>query len=104
MPLYESALNAAKLRLRPILMTSFAFILGVIPLVTAAGAGAEARRIMGMSVFSGLLVATILGVVLVPPLFVMVEKYISGGKKDLTNNPAVEEIPDINTNKEDGDK
>ncbi len=81
MPLIESALNAARLRLRPILMTSFAFILGVIPLVTAAGAGAEARRIMGMSVFSGLLVATILGIVLIPPLFVMVEKYITRSKE-----------------------
>ncbi len=80
MPLIESALNAARLRLRPILMTSFAFILGVIPLVTAAGAGAEARRVMGMAVFSGLLVATILGIVLIPPLYVMVEKYITRSK------------------------
>lgn len=80
MPLIESALNAARLRLRPILMTSFAFILGVIPLVTAAGAGAEARRVMGLAVFSGLLVATILGIVLIPPLYVMVEKYISRTK------------------------
>src|SRR5262249_26118380 len=51
----EAALDAAKLRFRPILMTAFAFILGVIPLVTAAGAGAESRKVMGMAVFSGML-------------------------------------------------
>jgi HAE1 family hydrophobic/amphiphilic exporter-1 len=70
----DAALEAAKLRLRPILMTAFAFILGVVPLLTAAGAGAEGRKVMGMTVFSGMLVATILGVLLVPVLFVFIEK------------------------------
>ncbi len=79
-PLVESALNAAKLRFRPILMTAFAFILGVVPLLTASGAGAEARKVMGMTVFSGMLVATILGVLLIPMLYVAVEKVIGGGK------------------------
>jgi HAE1 family hydrophobic/amphiphilic exporter-1 len=78
--LVESALEAAKLRFRPILMTAFAFILGVVPLLTASGAGAESRKVMGMAVFSGMLIATILGVLLVPVLFVTVEK-ITGGKK-----------------------
>ena len=73
-PPVEAALEAAKLRLRPILMTAFAFILGVVPLVRAAGAGAESRKVMGMAVFSGMLVATILAVVLVPVLFVVVER------------------------------
>ena len=77
-PLVESALLAAKLRFRPILMTAFAFILGVVPLLTATGAGAESRKVMGMVVFSGMLVATILGVLLVPMLFVMVQKVIGG--------------------------
>ena len=54
-------------------MTAFAFILGVVPLLTAAGAGAEARKVMGMAVFSGMLVATILGVLLIPMLYVVVE-------------------------------
>jgi HAE1 family hydrophobic/amphiphilic exporter-1 len=72
----EAALEAAKLRLRPILMTSFAFILGVVPLVRAAGAGAESRKVMGMAVFSGLLVATMLGILLIPVLFIAVEKYL----------------------------
>ena len=62
MPLVEAALLAAKLRFRPILMTAFAFILGVVPLLTAAGAGAEGRKVMGMAVFAGMLVATFLGV------------------------------------------
>ena len=77
--LVESALSAAKLRFRPILMTAFAFILGVVPLLTAAGAGAEARKVMGMAVFSGMLVATILGVILIPMLYVVVERIIGGG-------------------------
>ena len=73
-PLIESTLEAAKLRLRPILMTAFAFILGVVPLVTATGAGGEGRKVMGMTVFSGMLIATFLGVLLIPSLFVIIEK------------------------------
>ena len=73
-PLFEAAMAGAKLRFRPILMTAFAFILGVTPLLTATGAGAQARKVMGMTVFSGMFVATILGVLLVPALFVMIEK------------------------------
>jgi HAE1 family hydrophobic/amphiphilic exporter-1 len=86
-PLVEAALNAAKLRFRPILMTAFAFILGVVPLLTATGAGAEARKVMGMAVFAGMLIATILGVILIPMLYVVVERLI-GAKK-----PAAEASP-----------
>ena len=75
-PLIEAALSAARLRFRPILMTAFAFILGVVPLLTASGAGAEARKVMGMAVFSGMLIATIIGVCLIPVLFVLVERVI----------------------------
>jgi HAE1 family hydrophobic/amphiphilic exporter-1 len=89
-PLVESALLAAKLRFRPILMTAFAFILGVVPLLTASGAGAEARKVMGMTVFAGMLVATILGVLLIPMLFVAVEKVV-GKKKH--HAPAVAPTP-----------
>ncbi|HWS01492.1 MAG TPA: efflux RND transporter permease subunit [Prolixibacteraceae bacterium] len=74
-PLLEAAMEAAKLRFRPILMTAFAFILGVVPLLTATGAGSQARIVMGMAVFSGMLIATILGVLSVPALFVMIEKF-----------------------------
>jgi len=77
-PLMQSAILAAKLRFRPILMTAFAFILGVVPLLIATGAGSQARVVMGMAVFSGMLVATILGVLIVPGLFVMIESF---GKK-----------------------
>jgi HAE1 family hydrophobic/amphiphilic exporter-1 len=82
--LIDAALNAAKLRLRPILMTAFAFILGVVPLLTATGAGAEARKVMGMAVFAGMLVATILGVLLIPMLFVAVEKVIGSRREPAT--------------------
>ena len=73
----EAARIAARQRFRPILMTAFSFILGVIPLLVASGAGAEARKVMGMTVFSGMLVATIFGVLVVPALFVFVERYIA---------------------------
>jgi hydrophobe/amphiphile efflux-1 (HAE1) family protein len=88
-PLMEATLNAAKLRFRPILMTAFAFILGVVPLLTASGAGAEGRKVMGMTVFAGMLVATILGVCLIPMLFVFVEKVTGGSKQHAATTPAV---------------
>ena len=86
-PLMEATLLAAKLRFRPILMTAFAFILGVVPLLTATGAGAEGRKVMGMTVFSGMLVATILGVCLIPMLFVFVEKVTGGSKPHAPATP-----------------
>jgi HAE1 family hydrophobic/amphiphilic exporter-1 len=82
--LFDAALESAKLRLRPILMTSFAFMLGVVPLLTASGAGAEARKVMGIAVFSGTLIATIIGVIVVPGLFVLIE---SIGKKKKPDGP-----------------
>lgn len=86
-PVLQAALEAAKLRFRPILMTAFAFILGVLPLVTATGAGAAGRKIMGMAVFAGMLVATVLGVLLVPMLFVVIENLFSK-KKDAKIEPS----------------
>ncbi len=75
----DAALEAAHLRLRPILMTSFAFILGVVPLVIATGAGAGARRALGTTVFSGMIAATILAVFIVPVLYVVVNRIASRG-------------------------
>jgi len=72
--LTDAALEGAKLRLRPILMTSFAFILGVIPLITASGAGSMARNVMGVAVFAGMLAATIIGVFIYPMLYVLIGK------------------------------
>jgi HAE1 family hydrophobic/amphiphilic exporter-1 len=70
----KAALDGAKLRFRPILMTSFAFILGVVPLLTASGAGAEARKVMGMAVFAGMITATTVGCILIPSFFVLIER------------------------------
>jgi hydrophobe/amphiphile efflux-1 (HAE1) family protein len=74
MDLIEASKAAAKLRFRPILMTSFAFILGVVPLVLAGGAGAASRHALGTSVFGGMLLATICGVMVIPALYVIFQK------------------------------
>ena len=71
---FDAAVKAAKLRFRPILMTAFSFILGVLPLVFASGAGAEARVVMGMALLGGMFIATILGVFFYPMLFVFIGK------------------------------
>jgi hydrophobe/amphiphile efflux-1 (HAE1) family protein len=71
-PPVQAALEAARIRLRPILMTSFAFIMGVIPLVLSTGAGAEIRKAMGVAVFSGMLGVTFFGLVLTPVFYVLV--------------------------------
>jgi HAE1 family hydrophobic/amphiphilic exporter-1 len=76
----DAALEGARLRLRPILMTSFAFIFGCIPLWIAEGAGAASRRIMGTAVISGMLAATVLGIFFIPSLFVFVER-LAGAEK-----------------------
>ena len=70
----ESAMEAARIRLRPVLMTAFAFILGVVPLVIATGAGSAARRSLGTAVFGGMIVATVLSLVLVPVLYVLLQR------------------------------
>jgi HAE1 family hydrophobic/amphiphilic exporter-1 len=74
-PLVDAALEGARLRLRPILMTSFAFILGTVPLWTATGAGSVARQIMGTTVIGGMLAASLLGVFFIPVVFYVVEKW-----------------------------
>jgi multidrug efflux pump subunit AcrB len=73
-PLYEATVEASKLRLRPILMTSFAFILGVIPLAIATGAGAEMRQALGVTVFSGMLGVTFFGLIFTPVFYVLCRK------------------------------
>jgi multidrug efflux pump len=71
-----AALAACKLRLRPILMTSFAFILGVVPLIVGHGAGAENRRVLGVAVFSGMLGVTLFGIFLTPVFFYVIEGFV----------------------------
>jgi HAE1 family hydrophobic/amphiphilic exporter-1 len=88
-PLVDAVLEGARLRLRPVLMTSFAFILGCVPLWTASGAGSVARQIMGTAVIGGMLAASTVDILLVPALFQLVEKWSGGGKRHApTEGPA----------------
>ena len=83
----RAALDAAKLRLRPILMTSLAFIMGVVPLVTSTGAGAEMRHAMGVTVFSGMIGVTVFGLLLTPLFYLTVRKLTA--RRRVHNAPAV---------------
>jgi HAE1 family hydrophobic/amphiphilic exporter-1 len=74
-PILEAAIIGARTRFRPIIMTSFAFILGVVPLVTATGAGANARASLGLSVLTGMLASTCLAVLFVPSFFVVLQRF-----------------------------
>ena len=87
----DAAMEAAKLRLRPILMTSFAFLLGVAPLMFATGAGAASRRSLGTAVFSGMVAATMLAVFIVPVLFYVIDTFSERGKKPVV--AAIEPSP-----------
>jgi hydrophobic/amphiphilic exporter-1 (mainly G- bacteria), HAE1 family len=80
-PLIDATLEGAKLRLRPILMTSFAFILGCVPLARANGAGALSRQVMGFAVIGGMAAASLIAIFLIPACFYVIEK-ISGGKHE----------------------
>jgi len=80
-PLVDAALEGARLRLRPILMTSFAFILGCVPLWTATGAGSVARQIMGTTVIGGMLAGSAIGIFFIPAIFYLVEKWSGAGKE-----------------------
>jgi HAE1 family hydrophobic/amphiphilic exporter-1 len=90
MSLADAALEGARLRLRPILMTSFAFILGCVPLWTASGAGSVGRQIMGTTVIGGMIAASALGVFLIPAIFYIVERVSSTrhAEPDLLPAPA----------------
>ena len=81
-PPHEAALEACRLRLRPIMMTSLAFILGVVPLVIAEGAGAEMRRTLGTAVFSGMLGVTLFGIFLTPVFFFVIDWLTTRKKKE----------------------
>ncbi|MES2193557.1 MAG: efflux RND transporter permease subunit [Pseudomonadota bacterium] len=97
-PLMESAIEAARARFRPILMTSFAFILGVVPLVLATGAGASARKSIGITVFSGMIASTCLAVLFVPTFFVVVQRFenwLAGRKSEAPAPQAVPQAPGV---------
>jgi len=80
MPLVEAAVEAARIRLRPILMTSFAFILGIVPLMTAHSAGQEGRHSVGTTVFGGMIMSTILNLFFIPVLYLIIEGWRERGK------------------------
>jgi hydrophobe/amphiphile efflux-1 (HAE1) family protein len=90
----EAALEACRIRLRPILMTSFAFIMGVLPLVFSSGAGAEMRHAMGVAVFSGMLGVTFFGLVLTPVFYVVISHLVErrANRKVTAERPAAEAI------------
>ncbi|HVB97893.1 MAG TPA: efflux RND transporter permease subunit, partial [Candidatus Dormibacteraeota bacterium] len=91
-PLLDAALGGARLRLRPILMTSFAFILGVVPLWVASGTGSISRQIMGTTVIGGMLAATLIGIFFIPAIFYVVER-LSGAKPHTASELAPGEVP-----------
>lgn len=84
----DAAMEAARLRLRPILMTSFAFILGVTPLLMARGAGAASRRALGTAVFGGMNAATLLVIFIVPVLFVVIQRVVERRRREPLAEPA----------------
>ena len=86
----DAALEGAKLRLRPILMTSFAFILGCVPLAIASGSGAVSRKVMGTAVIGGMLTATCIAIFIIPALFYIVEKVAHKKDKDTHQQPPVQ--------------
>ena len=82
----EAAAEAARLRFRAILMTAFSFILGVVPLVIATGAGANSRRALGTAVFGGMLAATIFGVFMIPVFYVVIQRLSEKTQKERHSN------------------
>lgn len=88
----DAAVEAARLRFRPILMTSLAFILGVVPLITSSGAGAASRHSIGIGVFGGMIAATILAVFFVPLFYLVIERLSGRGKTDTVSNPPNEPV------------
>jgi len=89
----EAVLEACRLRLRPILMTSFAFIMGVVPLVLSSGAGAEMRHAMGVAVFSGMLGVTFFGLLLTPVFYVLIRNYV--GRKEARKAAKAQRVQSI---------
>ncbi len=92
MSIVEAAVQASRERLRPILMTAFAFILGVVPMVVAQGAGAASRHSLGTAVFGGMLASTFLSLVLVPVLYVVLEKLRERPLKGKTGDAIAEDV------------
>ena len=97
MSIADAAVEAARLRFRPIIMTSFAFILGVLPLVLATGAGASSRKSIGITVFSGMLASTCIAVLFVPSFFVVFRR-IHEWRERRKKDPAASAVGDVSSN------
>ena len=99
-PLLDAALEGARLRLRPILMTSFAFIFGCLPLWFASGSGAVARRVLGSTVIGGMIAASAIAIFLIPVTFYVMERIAAGRKPKPTSSnivkPQAEPEPAVN--------
>ena len=93
MDVEEAALEGAKLRFRPILMTAFAFILGCVPLMRASGSGAASQNVMGTAVVFGMLVATMIGLFIIPGLFKWTQSWRFGKKKKEATEKAAAPAP-----------
>ncbi|OYY81970.1 MAG: hypothetical protein B7Y61_12680, partial [Rhizobiales bacterium 35-66-30] len=87
----EAAIEASRLRLRPILMTSLAFIMGVVPLVTSTGAGAEMRHAMGVAVFAGMIGVTVFGIFLTPVFYVLLRR-LAGNRPLVQHGEALSDL------------
>ena len=87
----DAAMDAARLRFRAVLMTAFSFILGVIPLLIATGAGAESRRVIGTTVFAGMIVATVISLIAVPMLYLVIARL--SGERDQSSGVSAR-LPD----------
>ncbi|MEL7088613.1 MAG: efflux RND transporter permease subunit, partial [Planctomycetota bacterium] len=99
----DAAIEAARLRFRPILMTAFSFILGTLPLLIASGAGAQSRRVLGTTVVSGMTLATVIGVILVPVFYFAIQSTVekirpvaAGGTAD--DEPSISSKPPAEDN------
>ncbi|NOR73572.1 MAG: MMPL family transporter, partial [Draconibacterium sp.] len=95
--LFDAAIEAARSRFRPILMTAFSFILGIFPLVIATGSGAEARKVMGMALLGGMSLATLLGLFMYPMLFVLIGKL---GRYEKKRDAKLKSTEEMNNNKQ----
>jgi multidrug efflux pump len=93
--IWQAVLDACRLRLRPILMTSLAFIMGVVPLVMSHGAGAEMRRAMGVAVFSGMLGVTFFGLLLTPVFYLVIRKLAEARRRDAGASTALIQTVEI---------
>ncbi|MGB0415165.1 MAG: efflux RND transporter permease subunit, partial [Coraliomargarita sp.] len=91
--IFDSAVESVKLRFRAVLMTAFSFILGVIPLLVASGAGAASRQILGTAVFGGMVCATVLSLIVVPMMYFVIQKLAEGPSRGVDTVVADEPDP-----------